>query len=178
MTVCVVRRQESYQRDVRLSSNSLYKRAGSYIIGRLEVSYVQQRFDKWDISCRISKQRLSQPSEIAATPGQWASEPWGNSGCENTGYWPVRWGAYQRNDFSEPRLFHLLMHRKSTKFLNLSYLVFFIVNNLWLQTTCPLLQIFYISWLPTSTPHLLITVLSGLLEMLSPKNYHQMKYNS
>ena len=56
MTVCVVRRQESYQRDVRLSSNSLYKRAGSYIIGRLEVSYVQQRFDKWDISCRISKQ--------------------------------------------------------------------------------------------------------------------------
>ena len=92
---------------------------------------------------------------------------------QDSGPRPLR--CIWKNDFSEHMCLHLHIE-KSAKFLNLSYLVFFIVNNLWLQTTCPLLQIFYISWLPTSTPHLLKTVLSGLLEMLPPKNYHQMKH--
>ena len=34
-------------------------------------------------------------------------------------------GTYQRNDFNEPRLLHLPVHRKTLKFLNLRYLVFF-----------------------------------------------------
>ena len=40
---------------------------------------------------------------------------------------PDSWGAYQRNDFSEPRLLHLPI--QSAKFLNLRYPVFF-NNNL------------------------------------------------
>ena len=67
--------------------------------------------EKWYVSCRISKQRMphlhqwlppsivswwalrelrkerisaSSSHQTAATP---YSEPWGNSGCENTGYW-------------------------------------------------------------------------------------------
>ena len=67
--MCVVRRQERYQRDVRVSSNSLYKRETHILLAGLK-SVIQQSFDKWDISCRISKQRLSQSSEIAATTGQ------------------------------------------------------------------------------------------------------------
>ena len=36
---------------------------------------------------------------------------------------PNSWGAYQNNDLSEPRLFHLLIHKKA---LNpLRYLAFF-----------------------------------------------------
>ena len=70
--------------------------------------------------------------------GWWASEPWGNSrrkeylpssnhqtaatscgpwrssGCEKHRRLALNsWGAYQRNDFSEPRLWHLLIHRKA-----------------------------------------------------------------
>ena len=73
-------------------------------------------FEKWNTACHISKQRMSQSSAIAATSDgalvspegtqegneeylpssshQTAAtpytEPWGNSGCENTGYWPQR----------------------------------------------------------------------------------------
>ena len=36
---------------------------------------------------------------------------------------PDSWGAYQRNDFSEPRLLHLPMHRKALN--SLRHLVFF-----------------------------------------------------
>ena len=37
----------------------------------------------------------------------------GSSGCENRMLAPDRWGAYERNDFSEPRLLHLPVHRKA-----------------------------------------------------------------
>ena len=38
--------------------------------------------------------------------------------------------AHQRNDFKEPRLWHLPINRKALKFLYLRYLVFFINSNL------------------------------------------------
>ena len=86
----------------------------------------------------ISKQRLSPSSAIAAFQ-RWAvypwhnsgrkdylpssshqtvatpyGEPWGNSGCENTGYCPPdSWGTYQRNDINEPRYLHFPIHRKT-----------------------------------------------------------------
>ena len=48
--------------------------------------------EKWNVACHISKQRMSQSSAIAAIRlrQRWAGEPWGKSGCENTGYWPQR----------------------------------------------------------------------------------------
>ena len=55
-----------------------------------------------------TKQRMSQSSVNAATSkGEPQDKSWGNSGCENTGYLPSSWSAYQRNDFSEPFLFLL-----------------------------------------------------------------------
>ena len=39
--------------------------------------------EKWNISWCISKQRMSRSSVIAALQ----REPWGNLGCENSGYW-------------------------------------------------------------------------------------------
>ena len=158
---CVVRRQESYQRDVRVSSNYLYKRADSYIIGRPEVSCVPQRFDKWDVSCHIGKQRLSQSSEIAATAEQWAGEPWGNSGCEVRGYWPPIGEVHIKGMISvSPGSSTFSCTEKALNSITwatwFSWLITF-----WLPTTCPLLQNFYISWLPTPTPHLLQTALSG-----------------
>ena len=67
--------------------------------------------EKWNISCHVGKQRMSRSSAISATTRWWAgelqatqeeyllssslqtiatpySEPWRNSGSENTGYWP------------------------------------------------------------------------------------------
>lgn len=52
----------------------------------------------------------------AATPVTPYGEPWGNSE-----WWlpaPDGWGTYQANNFSEPWLLHLFLHRRA-KFLNL-----------------------------------------------------------
>ena len=43
----------------------------------------------------------------------WRGKPWGNPGCENTGYWPQIAPQDQRNDFREPRFLHLPIHRKA-----------------------------------------------------------------
>ena len=43
----------------------------------------------------------------------WRGKPWGNSGCENTGYWPQIAPQDQRDDFREPRLLHLPIQRKA-----------------------------------------------------------------
>ena len=49
--------------------------------------------------------------QIAATT---YGEPWGNSGYENTGLQaPDSWGTYQGNNFNEPWLLHLPIHRKA-----------------------------------------------------------------
>ena len=37
---------------------------------------------------------------------------------------PDSWDAYEKNNFSRPRLLHLPTHRQKTKLLNLKYLVF------------------------------------------------------
>ena len=77
-------------------------------------------------------------------------------------------GAYQRNDFSEPRLLHLPIQRKVLNSLTWDILFSLISKKTFdLQTTCPLLQNFYITWL-CPIP-LLRAVFSGLLEMLPPR---------
>ena len=63
---------------------------------------------------------------------------------------PNSWGAYQNNDLSEPRLFHLLIHKKA---LNpLRYLAFFKSNLLMLQLPCLPCKISYI-FCPPPTPN-------------------------
>ena len=57
-------------------------------------------------------------------------------------------GAYQRNDFSEPRLFHLPIHRKALNFWTWYIWLFLINNNLWkFQLSGLCCKNSYISWL-------------------------------
>ena len=113
------------------------------------------------------------------SPPKWAGEPWGNSGlkripaiqqpsdCSHSLRWALRklgmwkhrilapesWGAYQRNDFSEPRLLHLPRQRKALN--SLPWEIWFsLFNNNFLMfpITCPSLQNSYISWLLPSPP--------------------------
>ena len=87
-------------------------------------------------------------------------KPWGNSGCFRI-LAPESWSAYQRNDFSEPRLLQLPIHRKVPNSLTQDIWFSLINNNLWM-TTCPLLQNFYITWLLAS-PRLLGAVSQSYL---------------
>ena len=95
--------------------------------------------EKWTVSCHISKQSMSQSSVISALQCQWAlrelkkqtnkkkkhlpsssrglqplptvsPEETQNVKTKDAG--PGSWGAYQRNDFSEHRPLHILIHRK------------------------------------------------------------------
>ena len=96
---------------------------------------------------------------------------------------PKSWGVYQSNDFSEPRLLRLPIH-KNAKFLHLGYLVFFnSQNTLDVHTTCPLLQTSVSPHSSTLNPHLLRAVLprvtwDALSPAWRPKNSHRIKYNS
>ena len=91
---------------------------------------------EWNISCHISKQSMSQSSATADTTKGELVSPEGtqegkdtghlaaiklqslpvvspkNSGCENKTLVSDSWGAYQRNDLSEPKLLQLSMPRK------------------------------------------------------------------
>ena len=93
---------------------------------------------------------------------QWALR---NSGCEKCRTLaPDSWDARERGDCREPRLPHLPIHRKALDSLTWDIWFSLIHKNTFdVQTTCPLLQT------PIqldSSPYLLRTVFSGLLEML------------
>ena len=62
---------------------------------------------------------------------------------------PVSWGAYQRDDFSEPRPLHLPIHRKALNSLTWD-IWFSLINNNLLMFRLPGLccKNFCISWLP------------------------------
>ena len=96
---------------------------------------------------------------------QW---PLRNSGCEKCRILaPDNWDAYKRNDFSEPRLLHLPIYRKVLNFLTWDIWFSLIHKKTFdVETTCPLLQNFCITWLPQPPPQ---SVLLGLLELLLPK---------
>ena len=94
----------------------------------------------------------------------------------NTACWPQRAEMYIKGMISvSPDSCHT---QKSTRFLNLGYLVFFnLQKTCYVQTTCPLLQSFYITWLlpttPPSSPFWTCYRLSS-----SPRNFHWIKRNS
>ena len=111
---------------------------------------------KWNISCHISKQRRSQSSEIAAPTDGELMSPKGTQEGKNTCNLAAvtmqphstvsskeaqdvekhrilgqdSWSAYQRNDFSEPIISHLLIHRKALNSLTWDIWLSLIYNNL------------------------------------------------
>ena len=146
-----------------------------------------------NIACHISKQRMLQPSShhIAASL---MVEPWGHSRWKQVAHhqavsccsqppppwctlWRLRmrthrvlapdsWGAYQRNDFHEPRLLHLSIHRK-VLYPSTWDIWFSLINSNLLMFLLPALccKNSYISWLPRLS---LLSSPSELSEILCP----------
>ena len=91
------------------------------------------------------------------------------------------WDAYKRNDFSKPRLLYLPIHRKVLNSLTWDIWFSLIHRKTFdVETTCPLLRKFYITWL---FPCYLLRVFSrGYLRCCLPelrlKNFHWINYNS
>ena len=109
-----------------------------------------------NISCHINKQEMSQPSAISGLqismkvsktviqgmlppPAWWLLRSWDNARSnylphfkvnKETGLATDSWGAYERNEFSESRGFHLPTNRKLTSLT--WYLIFDV------QTACSL----------------------------------------
>ena len=88
------------------------------------------------------------------------------------------WDSHQRNDFSEPKLLHFSIHRKVLNSLTWNIWVHLISSNLDVQTTCPLLQNFYIIWFFPFAPW--SSFLRATWDVVSwtwnPKNSHWIKY--
>ena len=151
---------------------------------------------KWSISCYISKQGCHshpwfQPSKCEfLSPKSTQEEQYlQSSSCS---LWvstegkcrilaPDCWDAYEGNDFSEPRLLHIFIHRKELNSLIWCSL-FSVIHKkyFWCLDYLPFVAIFCIMWPPL---HILWTILLGLLEMLSPglevlKNSSRIKHNS
>ena len=103
--------------------------------------------------CHISKQKCF--SHLAITLQPCHGELWGNSGWRQLGCWlpspqslqsppvvdpegiqdgtrvlaPDSWGAYKRNDFSEPRLLYPSISRQLPTSLTLDICVFFLIKS-------------------------------------------------
>ena len=152
-----------------------------------EGSHVMHKCEKWSISCHILNKDITVISDYR--PPVWTGEPWGhswrkeylpssshqtaatpsgeprgNSGAENKTLAPDRWGVYQRNDFSEPRLLHLPIHRKVLSSLTRD-IWFSLVNNTLLRFRLPALCCKTSIYLAPLTS--LEQFSQGLLEMLS-----------
>ena len=94
---------------------------------------------------------------------------------------PNRWGAYQRNDFSDLQLLLLPIHRKALNTLTWGIYFSLINNNLLnVLVTCPSMQNLYISWLlPSSLQSNSLRVTWGSVSQTrSPKISLQIKHNS
>ena len=77
---------------------------------------------KWNISCHISKQGFHSHQQLQLSKvSQWALRKLGK--WEHRILAPDSWGAYQRNDFSDPRVLHFPTWRKALN--SLRFLVFF-----------------------------------------------------
>ena len=116
-----------------------------------------------NVSCHINKQEMSQPKAISSLqmwmwasqsmiqqmmpPASWLLRSWGNARSKvnkETGLAPDSWGAYERNEFSEPRFLHLLIHRMLNSWTwNLI---------LRIRLLAPFVANLYIAWLPLLSP--------------------------
>ena len=78
-----------------------------------------------------SRRKEYLPSSSHQTAATSYGEPWGSSGCEKHRKLALNsWGAYQKNDFIEPRLWHLLIHKKALNSLIWNICSSLINNNL------------------------------------------------
>ena len=131
----------------------------------------------WWVLKELRKERMP-----ASNSHQTTVNPEGGSECEKHRKRVLdNLGAYQGNDFSEPRLLHLLIHRKVLNSLTWDVwlsLIYKQTFDVW--TICPLMQKLFCNLSPTPTPLsrspcLFWAVLSGLLEIcilgLSSKNF-------
>ena len=100
---------------------------------------------KWNISCHISKQGSHSHQQLHSSKvSQWALRKlrkeripaiWQPSDCNHCLWWALRklrmwehrilapenWGAYQRNDFSDPRVLHFPTHKKKKALNSLTW---------------------------------------------------------
>ena len=75
----------------------------------------------------------------------------GSLGCENRMLVPDRWGAYERNDFSEPGPLHLPLHRKALN--SLAQDIWFSLTTIfWYSDYLPFVTKFSVTWLLPSPP--------------------------
>ena len=153
--------------------------------------------EKWNISCHVSKQRMSQSSAIAASMDGELVSPENNTchpaavrlqplltvspeGTQDLKTQDASWEAYQRNDFSKPRLLHLPTHRKVLGSLTWDIWFSLIYSNLMTLHYLPsVAKLLYSLAAPlASLEQLSQGYLRCCLLGLSPKNFHRIKYNS
>ena len=102
-------------------------------------------------------------------------EPWGTRKVKTQTLASESWDAYERNEFSEPKLLHLPIYRKALNSLTWDIWFSLIHKNTFdVQTTCPLLK--------TSPPAFLEEFYQGYLRCYLRdsclKNFHQIKHSS
>ena len=160
-------------------------------------------FENWDTFCHISKQGCHSHHQLQP-PWMWVGQLWrnsgrkellpssscqtattpygelrGNSGCEKRVLAPDSWGAYQRNDFSEPRLLHLPMHSKALN--SLTWVIWFSLINsnvlmFRLPAICCKTSLTYGSTPPSPPPWLSFRVTwDAVSQAWSPQNSHCIK---
>ena len=111
---------------------------------------------------RIQKGNQHLPSGSHQTTATPKVAPWGNSGCENTGYWPHKAEVHSKRMVSVSPELSSPHTEKSAKFLNLEISSFLLLIAIFCSDYLP----FVAKFLYILDPCLLRGVLSGLLEML------------
>ena len=143
-----------------------------------------------NISCHINQQEMSQPPAISSKceggppklqssrschPPEWLLRSWGNARSKvnkGTGLAPDSWGAYERNELSEPRGLHLPIYRMLNSFT--WYLIF--DDQTAFSLCCKLVYSLTSPLLPWSSFLRATEMLSlGLGDSETPKHYHQIK---
>ena len=143
---------------------------------------------KWKISWHINKQEMSQPSAISGLE-IWTRAPktaiqrmlppatviaeelgkWNSKVNKETGLAPDSWGAYERNEFSEPRGLHLPIHRMLNSLT--CYLIFDV------QAACFLCckLVYSLTFPPASLEQFSQSYWDAVCLTQSPKYSHQIK---
>ena len=103
-----------------------------------------------------------------------------NSGYESRILAPDSWGVCERNDSSEPRLFHCPVNRKALN--SLAWLIWFTSLTIifWCSDYLRFVANFYITWFlpPPPWSNSLRVTWDAVSWAWSPKNFHQIKHNS